>query len=46
MVATEKAEQMVRNLLRDILTEVFLSTRTVESPVPMLRDLAQNSAVR
>ena len=46
MVATEKVEQMVRNMLRDVLTEVFLFIRIVESPVPMLRDLAQNSAVR
>lgn len=46
MVSTEEVEQMLRNMLRDVLTEVFLLTRTVESPVPMLRDLAQNSAVR
>lgn len=29
-----------------VLTEVFLLARVVESPVPMLRDLTQNSAVR
>lgn len=46
MVATEEVEQMVINMLHDVLTEVFLFARVVESPVPMLRDLAQNSAVR
>lgn len=37
---------MVRNVLGGVLTEVFLFTRVVQSPVPVLRDLTQNSAVR
>lgn len=39
-------QQMVSCVFCGVLTEVFLLTRVVESPVPMLRDLTQNSAVR
>lgn len=39
---------MVRKVFHGVVTEAFLFplTRVVESPVPMLRDLTQNSAVR